>query len=178
MFYADLSPYDYGDEGDIFTDLTDGLRFVNFQPVYERLNIAWLEAGRTWTNGQAPREFVRRLLAVIDAQQVNVMLGLHECDLCPTPIPDSHPWYTPRPGDLRASAGTGEIRVPGSNPGTVFAAPSLIGHYVVDHSYLPPQPFIEAVLAFDPYGAWRARFPGIRFPWVPEGSVLRHVDDE
>ncbi|MGW6949192.1 DUF7919 family protein [Streptomyces xanthophaeus] len=81
------------------------------------------------------------------------------------------------PGDLRASAGTGEIRVPCS-PGTVFAAPSLIGHYVVVHSYLPPQPFIEAVLAFDPYGTWQARFPGIRFPWVPEDAVLRHIDDE
>ncbi|MFE6834989.1 hypothetical protein ACFVFI_09135 [Streptomyces sp. NPDC057705] len=177
MFYADLSPYDYCDEGDEFTDLTDCMRFVNFQPVYERFNIGWLEAGRYWRSGQAPREFRRKLLAVIDAQQVNVMMGLHKCDLCPTPLPDSHPWYVLRPGDLRASAGTGEIRVPGS-PGTVFAAPSLIGHYVVDHSFLPPQPFIEAVLAFDPYGAWPARFPGIRFPWVPEDAVLRHVDDE
>ncbi|ROQ93735.1 hypothetical protein EDE04_0138 [Streptomyces sp. 2132.2] len=176
MFYADLSSYTYWDEGEEFTDLTDGMRSVRFQPVYERFNIGWLEAGLSWTSGEAPREFGRRLLAVIDAQQVNVMSGLHECDLCPTPLPDSHPWYSPRPGDLRASAGTGEIRIPGS-PGTVFASPSLIGHYVVDHSYLPPQPFIEAVLAFDPYGAWQARFPGIRFPWVPKDAILRHVDE-
>ncbi|MFE1907629.1 hypothetical protein ACFW96_28720 [Streptomyces gardneri] len=177
MYYADLSPYAYCDGGEEFTDLTDGMRFVSFQPVYERFNIGWLEAGHTWTSSQAPRGFARRLLAVLDAQLVNATLGLHECDLCPTPIPDSHPWYVARPGNLRASAGTSEIRVPGSL-GTVFAAPSLIGHYVVDHSYLPPQPFIDAVLAFNPYGAWKARFPGIRFPWIPDNAVLRHVDDE
>ncbi|MFF2778506.1 hypothetical protein ACFVU3_26750 [Streptomyces sp. NPDC058052] len=177
MFYEDLSPYAYRDQGDTFFDVTDGMRFASFEPAYDRLNIGWLEAGRSWPSGRAPRNFGRRLLAVIDAQQVNDMLGLHECDLCPTPLPDSHFWQTPRPGDLRASAGTGEIRVPGS-PGTVFAAPSLVGHYVLDHRYLPPQPFIEAVLAFDPYGTWQARFPGIRFPWIPEDAVLRHVDDE
>ncbi|MFE6782041.1 hypothetical protein ACFVFF_07250 [Streptomyces sp. NPDC057680] len=177
MFYADLSPYDYSDEGETFTDVTDGMRFVAFQPAYERLNIGWLEAGFSWTSGQASQDFGRRLLAVIDAQQVNAMLGLHECDLCPTSLPDTHPWYTPRPGDRRASAGTGEIRVPGS-PGTVFAAPSLIGHYVVDHGYMPPQQFVEAVLAFDLYGAWPPKCPGIRFPWVPEEAVLRRVDDE
>ncbi|MEU2080076.1 hypothetical protein [Streptomyces sp. NPDC013489] len=177
MFYADLTPYGYWNEGEEFTDVADGMRYVAFQPVYERLNIGWLEAGLSWTSGQASQDFGRRLLAVVDAQHVNVMLGLHECDLCPTPLPDTHPWYMPRPGELRASVGTGEIRVPGS-PGIVFAAPSLIGHYVVDHGYLPPRQFIEAVLAFDPYGAWRPRYPGIRFPWIPEDAVLRHVDDE
>ncbi|MFE1883570.1 hypothetical protein ACFW7O_28555 [Streptomyces diastatochromogenes] len=105
------------------------------------------------------------------------MLGLHACDLCATPLPDSHPWYVPRPGHLRASAGTGEIRVPGTQ-GTAFAAPLLMGHYVADHGYLPPRPFIDAVNAFDPYGPWPARFPGIRFPWIPDDAVLRHVDEE
>ncbi|MFD5797890.1 hypothetical protein ACFWIO_31060 [Streptomyces diastatochromogenes] len=23
-----------------------------------------------------------------------------------------------------------------------------------------------------------ARFPGIRFPWIPDDAVLRHVDEE
>ncbi|MFD5572933.1 DUF7919 family protein [Streptomyces cadmiisoli] len=117
-----------------------------------------------------------KLLAVIDAQQVNAMPGLHECDLCAIQLPDSLPWNIPRPGHVCASAGTGEIRVPGG-PGTVFAAPYLIGHYVTDHGYLPPRPFIDVVLAFDPFGPWPARFPGIRFPWIPADAALRHVDD-
>ncbi|MGW0704864.1 DUF7919 family protein [Streptomyces sp. NPDC002643] len=177
MFYEDLSPYAYRDEGDEFSDLTDGMRFVGFQPAYVRLNIGWLQAGHRWMNGPAPEDFTDRLLAILDAQQVNATLGLHTCDLCPTPLPDAHPWYTPRRRHVRASAGTGEIRVPGPL-GTAFAAPHLIGHYVTDHGYLPPQPFIEAVLAFDPHGPWPARFPGIRFPWIPDDAVLRHVDEE
>ncbi|MFD5572934.1 hypothetical protein [Streptomyces cadmiisoli] len=39
MFFADLSPYVYSNQGDEFTDRTDGLRFVSFQPAYGRLNI-------------------------------------------------------------------------------------------------------------------------------------------
>lgn len=35
MFYEDLSPYTYWDDGDEFSDLTDGMRFVSFQPTYE-----------------------------------------------------------------------------------------------------------------------------------------------
>ncbi|MFD7408619.1 hypothetical protein ACFV7R_39620 [Streptomyces sp. NPDC059866] len=177
MFYEDLSPYAYGDEGDAFSDLTDGMRFVSFQPDYERLNIGWLESGRPWTSGPAPEGFIGRLLAIVDAQQVNATLGLHECDLCPAPLPDSHPWYVPRAGNLRTSAGSGEIRVPGPH-GTAFAAPHLIGHYVADHGYLPPQPFIDAVFAFDPHGLWPAKFPGVRFPWIPGDAALRHIDEE
>ncbi|MEV5478973.1 hypothetical protein AB0L66_42660 [Streptomyces sp. NPDC052207] len=176
MFYEDLSRYTYADAGEVFSDHVDGMRFVSFRPAYERLNVGWLESGHRWTAGPAPQAFTDGLQAILEAQQVNAKLGLHECDLCPASLPDSHPWYMPRPGQLRASEGTGEIRVPGA-PGTVFAAPQLIGHYVADHGYLPPDPFVDAVLAFDPYGPWPARFPGIRFHWVPDDAILRHVDD-
>ncbi|SOD89098.1 hypothetical protein [Streptomyces sp. Ag109_G2-15] len=154
MFYEDLSPYAYWDEGDRFSDVTDGMCFVSLQPAYARLNVGWLGAGRSWSSGPAPQDFTDRLLAVLGAQEANAMLGLHACDLCATPLPDSHPWYVPRPGHLRPSAGTGEIRVPGTQ-GTAYA-----------------------VFAFDPYGPWPARFPGIRFPWIPDDAVLRHVDEE
>ncbi|GAB6261036.1 hypothetical protein PSSHI_12790 [Photobacterium sp. R1] len=30
-----------------------------------------------------------------------------------------------------------------------FAAPSMVYHYVEKHSYLPPQEFVEVVMAFD-----------------------------
>ena len=177
MFFEDLSVYAYQAGGDTFFDLNDGMRFVSFQPTYRRLNIGWLEADHAWARGQVPEPFTDRLVAILGSQQVNQMMGLHACDLCPAPLPDTHPWYEPRPGNLRASAGNGEIRVPGAQ-GTAYAAPYLVGHYVADHGYRPPQPFIDAVLAFDPYGPWTARFPGFRFPWVPDDAVLRHVDEE
>lgn len=62
-------------------------------------------------------------------------------------------------------------------PGTVFAAPALIGHHGADHGHLPPRPFVDAVRAFAPYGSWQAKYAGIRFPRVPDDAVLRHVDD-
>jgi hypothetical protein len=40
--------------------------------------------------------------------------------------------------------GDGEIRVIGKS--AIYAAPTLIYHYVVEHQYKPPDEFIEAVL--------------------------------
>ena len=41
--------------------------------------------------------------------------------------------------------GFAEIRA-FSDDGKVYAAPNLMFHYIVDHSYLPPSEFIDAVL--------------------------------
>ncbi len=41
--------------------------------------------------------------------------------------------------------GTAEIRV-FSEQGEIFAAPTLIYHYVAVHHYLPPEAFVNAVL--------------------------------
>lgn len=82
---------------------------------------------------------------------MNVCLGVHECDLCP---------------EDEAPEGNGEVRIPGE-PGVAYAAPFLITHYVTDHSYRPPQVFIDAVLAVD-LDAWAsARWPDVPFPWAP-----------
>ncbi|MFJ9799918.1 hypothetical protein [Streptomyces sp. NPDC101145] len=172
MFYDDLSPYTYwaADAGDVFTEVGTGTRFVTVRDAYRRLNVGWLEADRPWTAGPVPARFASGLLALLEAQAVNEALGLHECDLCPEPLDDAHPWYEPRPGHRCASAGTGEIRVPGA-PGTAYAAPSLIGHYVLDHGYLPPREFVDAVLAFGLRDR-SAAFPSFAFPWMPDGATV------
>ncbi|MFD8639531.1 hypothetical protein ACFV14_04390 [Streptomyces zaomyceticus] len=172
MYYDDLSPYAYfaPEEGDNFTEVETGTRFVTARCAYQRLNVGWLESGRPWTSGPAPAAFTSELLTVLKAQAVNGTLGLHECDLCAEPLDDAHPWYVPRPGHRRASAGADEIRVPGA-PGTAYAAPSLIGHYVLDHGYLPPREFIDAVLAFDLRDRSTA-YPWIAFPWIPDDAEL------
>ncbi|MFD8508857.1 hypothetical protein ACFV2L_39980 [Streptomyces sp. NPDC059687] len=95
MFYEDLSRYTYADAGEVFSDHVDGMRFVSFRPAYERLNVGWLESGHRWTAGPAPQAFTDGLQAILESQEVNAKLGLHECDLCPASLPDSHPWYTP-----------------------------------------------------------------------------------
>jgi hypothetical protein len=40
--------------------------------------------------------------------------------------------------------GSAEIRVVGD--GVAYAAPELVAHYVEAHGYLPPDPFVRAVL--------------------------------
>jgi hypothetical protein len=47
-------------------------------------------------------------------------------------------------GQCEQALGNGEIRVRGAD-GTLYAAPSLIAHYIAEHSYLPPGGFIEAI---------------------------------
>lgn len=51
--------------------------------------------------------------------------------------------------------GSAEIWVPGRE-GCIYAAPTLIVHYVEAHEYLPPPEFIEAVLR-DPPPGWNAK---------------------
>ncbi len=45
---------------------------------------------------------------------------------------------------LPKDLGSAEIWVI-ANDGKIFACPDLILHYIVDHNYLPPEEFIEAV---------------------------------
>lgn len=74
------------------------------------------------------------------------MRGYHYCQFCPGA---AEPPRVVRE-DMRGyeapdvARGNGEIWLTGVD-GTTFAAPVLIGHYVEDHRYLPPDGFIEAV---------------------------------
>ncbi|MFJ2191902.1 hypothetical protein ACIOJE_28865 [Kitasatospora sp. NPDC087861] len=172
-FYEDMSPYTYWNGGESFTDMTTGYRSLTFEPPYERLNVGWLSGDQPWASGVVPTGFIEALEAVLAVQAVNEMLGLHECELCPPSDKQPPESYEPRPGHQRSSVGTGEIRIPDRH-GRAFAAPTLIGHYVIDHGYKPPKPFIEAVLAFDPSGHMPARYPWVHFPWVPEDAI--HYD--
>jgi hypothetical protein len=45
---------------------------------------------------------------------------------------------------FRSLLGDAEIRVPGRG-GKVYAAPTLICHYIDKHRYCPPQDFLDAV---------------------------------
>ncbi|MGW7445046.1 DUF7919 family protein [Kitasatospora sp. NPDC054795] len=169
MFYPDLTPYSYSDnDRDTFTDMTTGYRFVSFKVPYTRINVGWLDAEELWSAGPVPAAFAEKLQAVLAVQAVNECLGYHDCDLCPDiPPADEQTWR--RPGHVRACIGNGEIRVP-AHQEAAFAAPRLVGHYVLDHGYQPPQNFIDAVLAFDldhpSEPSWA------RFPWIPSDAEV------
>ena len=92
------------------------------------LNVGWLESGCPFPIGATSESF-HQALAMICRNRMNRMRGFQSCGFCKS---ESH----------RSSA---EIRV--AIRDRVFAAPELIHHYVVAHNYLPPDEFIEAVLA-------------------------------
>lgn len=92
------------------------------------LNVGWLDKSACFPNGIASERFVRTLSRLCEAP-VRAARGIHGCPFCPGP---------------HIATGNAEIRVLGSD-GTVYAAPTLILHYVVVHHYLPPPEFIDAV---------------------------------
>jgi hypothetical protein len=131
MFFADLTPYEYGYE----------------ERRSSILNVGWLGRGHAFPVGAVPDDFVDALRRLI-ASPVNLYRGYHTCEFCPDPpvVVDSEGRrVTGPPGE---TMGNGEIRVSGSE-GEVYVAPVLVAHYVQVHNYLPPEGFIRAVLSID-----------------------------
>ena len=62
--------------------------------------------------------------------------------------------------------GTSEVRVFGED-GNIFAAPTLIYHYMKDHHYRPPDQFIMAVLdgPTPPDSAYFKRLQDVGLEW-------------
>ncbi|GAA1587828.1 hypothetical protein GCM10009678_82830 [Actinomadura kijaniata] len=170
MHFADLTDYSYQQGDDRFTDMTspDGECLV-LPATYRRLNVGWLEDRQPYPTGPVPLDLADKLAAIADIQMVNACLGRHECDLCDEPRE-----YPP--------LGSWEIRIPG-RPGVVYAAPSLIVHYVAVHGYQPPAEFTTAVRAVG-VGEWNSLrwiLDGYRlviaFPHVPDGASVLDLAD-
>ncbi len=135
-FFQDLTPYQY---------------FLRHEPVgLTPVNVGWLGYGRPFTQGQTSQEFKDRLLGFCsDKYVVHIARGFHVCELCDVTLDqwydedkDDHSKYGA--GTEWMSIGDGEIRVIGE--AGIYAAPTLIYHYVIEHGYQPPDEFIEAVL--------------------------------
>ena len=97
------------------------------------LNIGWLGDGNPMPTGTTSREFHDQL-AQLCGSCIGKHRGVHYCEYCNADTPQTSPFY-----------GNGQIRVR-DQAGIWYAAPTLIHHYVVDHSYRPPTVFIDAVL--------------------------------
>lgn len=133
MHFNDLTPYVY---------LTPKRR-----PLPSVLNVGWLDRWHLTTKGAVDSAIVEKLLALTDhdGTRVNQTRGLHDCPWCKQIIKlaDGSP------------LGSAEIWVPGEN-GIVYAAPTLVTHYITEHEYQPPAEFLAAVTTFDPASAWNA----------------------
>lgn len=121
-FYRDLTDYEYHSEF-----ARPGTK-----------NVGWLAVGHEFETAEPTEELLSQLWKFCRVS-VAQSRGVHECDFCL----GQHSQYAERNGE-RLLLGTAEIRV-FSRDGMLYAAPTLVYHYVKEHRYKPPGLFIEAV---------------------------------
>jgi hypothetical protein len=109
------------------------------------LTIGWLEHPNAFHRGPTPQGLVLKLLGLVARARATYphyyFLGVHTCSICQA-------GGLPSPGPIWSQE---NIFVPGVEQ--IYIAPGGIAHYVEFHSYLPPQPFIEAVMLCPEYGS-------------------------
>ena len=145
-----------------FQDLTP---YVYYKPEPNTLNIGWLSGDQRYLKGKPTREFKDKLFAhCLDLYVIHIARGFHQCEFCKVSVDE---WMKPRYGDKAhwLSLGDGEIRVIGKS--VIYAAPTLIYHYVVEHRYKPPEEFIQAVLTGPDPGSEQHTKLLKRFGWTP-----------
>src|SRR5260370_18043051 len=101
-------------------------------------NVGWLARGHTFPT-MTPDEDILDLLWSYCSISVVQTRGGHDCEFCPV----GSARYFERNGQ-RLLLGTAEMRV-FSRDGRIYAAPTLIYHYVVVHHYKPPDEFLQAL---------------------------------
>jgi hypothetical protein len=123
-YFEDLSQYSY--HGSYF-----------YRP--HTKNVGWLESGHDFPT-LVPGVEILELLWQHCKISVAQMRGLHQCEFCDPP---PRTVYAIRDG-YRLLLGSSEIRVL-SKTGEIYAAPTLIYHYVRTHRYRPPDEFLHAL---------------------------------
>lgn len=134
VFYPDGSSYQH-----FLSVPADGVKTVG-----------WLGSENEFTRGAVPKEFIDKLLLILctrtetfDAHAC-VLRGIEPCGLCHRTIECK----CAREGKPGMFLGMSELWIP-TDHGRLFAAPSLVLHYIAEHQYRPPDDFIEAVNAVD-----------------------------
>lgn len=138
-YFPDLSPYRYGFEPASWS--AAGPPGVEPEVLYwwpgnglgggafsvPEVNVGWLDPGHDFPRGDLPAELVEKLDGICRASRFNMTRGWHCCRFC----------------SGSGAHGSAEIRIMGD--GVVYAAPTLIAHYVAAHRYLPPEGFVRAL---------------------------------
>lgn len=121
-YFADLTPYAYLPDGPLM------------------MNVGWLDREHDFSRGRVAERDVATMLELA-ARLSNMTRGYRLCEFCDaeSPIVVEAPV---RRG--RVLLGNGEIHATGRS-GEVYAAPTMVVHYVLAHQYLPPSVFIDAL---------------------------------
>jgi hypothetical protein len=112
------------------------------------LDVGWLGAAHRFATGIAPPELLEKIAWLCVHAPTCQTRGIHRCDLCAS---DAFHYvelvgrrFLLGFGRKKIRLGSAEIRVRGADG--LYAAPDLILHYIMDHSYLPPGDFIAGAL--------------------------------
>lgn len=126
MYYKDLTSYEY---------------YLPFK-LSNVLNVGWLDKNFDFAKGHTSSEFLGKFNKILEEEgifkgRVNQIRGVHPCNFC-----GAHKFHSPFIGSC-------ELWIPSKGMGIYFAAPSLVIHYIQQHSYCPPKIFVESVLQLD-----------------------------
>jgi hypothetical protein len=123
VFFSDLSEYSYSENR-----VGDGV-----------LSIGWLDELHPFQQGAMPRRLVKRLLSHY-SERIHQTRGFHPCPFCSDP--QHKPSIRIKGRTLRL--GSSEVWIRG-DCGKTYACPDLLIHYILEHHYLPPREFLEAL---------------------------------
>jgi len=156
MHYEDLTEYKYS----AFPEKLKASRGLSDNVTF--LNIGWLSGSYPFTTGHVSDDFLHKVFRLCRNAE-NMFRGFHMCDVCPeivaVPSEKSEGGITHvnrRYNLIRTCEiykgetlwlGAKEICV--AHKDIAYIAPDMICHYIRNHSYLPPNGFIEAVLSHE-----------------------------
>ena len=132
MYYPDLTPYKYG-----------------FETEFNVVNVGWLSKTNEFPIGDVSELFLDNLKKFMLRPPCNRMRGWHTCEFCDGATRTSDLNYIDDI-DLR----NGEVWIPDVNEKLIYAAPTMIWHYINKHNYLPPSNFITSCEQFDFNSNW------------------------
>ncbi|WP_456154798.1 DUF7919 family protein [Wenjunlia vitaminophila] len=131
VHFADLSPY-------VFLSNTVPVGIV-------ALNVGWLSSHRDFARGVVPEGFLDALADLCLWNRRAVTRGWHTCNFEHSEERSKSPALCTSDGN-RHRLGGAEVRVI-CRDGRWLVAPDMVLHYIVEHGYLPPEDFVEGVLA-------------------------------
>ncbi|MDQ6788072.1 MAG: hypothetical protein M3033_14805 [Acidobacteriota bacterium] len=116
-------------------------------------NVGWLEKGIDFDTGETSLKFAEKILQIIGREEVNIMRGAHYCDLCNGDEKEQRLKFN----NKNIFLGMAEIWIPSGDGSIIFAAPTLIYHYITVHKYKPPEEFINSVNNFPIASDWNGQ---------------------
>lgn len=112
-------------------------------------NVGWLGSDHEFQTGKVDSivlEKIRRLNVTIGGVSITLEGAIHDCPLCEKAV------ELPRENHPNLPLGIAEMWIPYDDK--IYVSHDLIYHFILDHSYQPPQVFIEAIKAFDVESNW------------------------